>query len=117
MSNLYPFNAILEFNERIDSSEAKKVRASLLLNTLKRWSDDPAHFSVLLLSEYGEVYLFEQVKNTGQRKRTLLYRIVIQTDDDIAHPGREFLTDFKCMTVAENVYLELEERIKWSTVN
>lgn len=116
MSNLYPFNAILEFNERIDSSEVNKVRASLLLNTLKKWPDDPAHFSVLLLSEYGEVYLFEQVKNTFH-KRPLLYRIVIQTDDDIAHPGLEFLTDFKCLTVEENMYRELEERIKWLTVN
>lgn len=117
MSNLYPFNAMLKFNERIGSSEVKKVRASLLLNTLKKWTYDPTHFSVLLLSEYGEVYLFEQVRNTGQRKYTLLYRIVIQTDDDIAHPGLEFLTDFKCLTVEENMYRELEERIKWSTVN
>ena len=42
---------------------------------------------------------------------------MIQTDDDIAHPGLEFLTDFKCLTVEENMYRELEERIKWLTVN
>lgn len=108
------FNTTIEFNENIDLSEVKRVRANLLLNTLFIDLDSPKHFAVFLMSEYGDIYLFEyKLENKYRCKDALLYRLIIKNDiyDECALPYMEYLPSFVRLNIEKHVALELESQI------
>ena len=108
------FNTTIEFNENIDSLEVKRVRASLLLNTLFIDLDSPKHFAVFLMSEYGDMYLFEyKSENKYCCKDAFLYRLIIRNDvyNEFARPYMEYLPNFVRLNIEKHVALELESQI------